>query len=932
MPESRPEIDAAPNHLINCERLQAVADCEQVEFVEFLELMRTRRGSCTAEPVLHPAGILERLCRLRDTRDELLAKYQLLEAVLENREEKLANLPYRTLIEVNTRHNAKTRAALGEKAGSDKDAKKGKSGKSQRSAKGGGTAPTSWVPLRLPDRETPAPTICGQQVSSFAQGVEMRILTGIDFPGHSLADIAKEVLEAVQIAVPRALEPTVGVRITYEQDWCSQGYTRGRLVRSIPLTAGGKQQIVVKSWTIHKERRQQNQSVQEDVSTEFVGDEKASLTVAKQTSATLNSGVNAKLSANLGVTIPVKKVPVKAGVDGGGGANASSTISHSVTETKERISQTTVKAASRFQKALSSTVETSEEAGIESTVTETIENPNECHTLNYHFFEVAERWQVSTRVSAIDAHILLPLPLPTFTKSFLLCHECLLRKHIACDTHLRGFEAAKRLLINEQLGEFMGSLGGEEFDAFSGQVLEELGKLLSIYFALSTAGLGIGGAAETEGNNHFSNAWGELEQEWNEFMEDPAGYVTGKGEEVVDALVEGAKNVGDAVGDAIGATTDFVGGIVGGFFGQARMQAQLPMGAPGFFQAQLSGPAGIGSYIYWQVLKIAAPEIDSALAGLAAAYNHVRSMPAGPARTRALFEAQKAFFASIGDVDAAFRKVDQALYFLMAGTALAGMAGAGLIAVLAAPLAAAGGGIALLATVVTALGAGAIGGLTALGASITAVLADQTGAVDIAPDDRGLKSAIQGLYGLFQQFGHAMNLPAPPQEGASPEVIAAYYRELEERKREQRDLAEASVELDRLVCYLQRNQLYFAQVVAAGMGEDRIRELLARYQIPPQAVEPRISGFVGARAAFRVLDLQWLSLSGVNFEATLADLDKAKTVTDAMPPFEIVLPTRGLVVEPALGVCDACDESTRKHNAVNADARPPSEATRSSPV
>jgi len=915
MPQSPSKKGATPNHLINCESLQPVLDCEQVEFVEFLELMRTPRGPCAAEPVVHPARLLERLCRLRHKRDELQAKYQLLEAVLEKREEKIAHYPFRSLIEMNTRHNANTRAALADKVlddkkASGKDKTKGKSHKNQRSSKASGATPATWTPLRLPERDTTASMLCGQSMPIMTQGVNARSVTGISFPGDTLIDIAKETLEAVQITLPLALEPTVGVRITYEQDWCSQGYTRGRLVRSIPLTAGGTQKIAIKSWSTRKERREQNQSVREDVSTEFVGDEKASLSVAKQTSATLNTGVNSNLSGNLGVTIPVKKIPIKAGAEAGAKANASSTISHSVTQTRERISQTTFKAASRFQKSLSSTVETSEEAGLEATVTETITNPNPCHTLNYHFFEVTERWQVSTRVASVDAHLLLPLPMPVFTKSFLLCHECLLRKHITCDAHHQGFEAARRLLINEHLGEFQGSLAGEEFDAFADQLLEELGKLLSIYQTLATAGLGIGGAVESDGSNHFSNAWDAAEEEWNNFWEDPLGYMTDKGNEVVGAISDGAEKVVGSTKDAIGATADFVGG----FLGQARMQAPVPMGAPGFFQAQQSDPAGIGSYIYWQVVRIAAPEIDSALAGLAAAYNHVRSMPAGPARTRALFEAQKAFFIAIGDVDAAFRKVDQALCYLIAGTALAGMVGVGLVAALMAPFAAAaGGGVMVLATLASALGAGVVTALTALGTSIAAVLADHTGAVDIAPDDRGLKSAIQGLYGLFQQFGHAINLPAPPREGSSPELVAAYYRELEERKREQRDLANDAVELDRLVCYLERNHLYFAQVLATQMGTDRVQALLERYQIPPQAVEPRISGFVGTRAAFRALDLQWLSLSGVDFEATIADLHKAKPVTDNMRPIEIVLPTRGLVVEPALGECDACDDDIKKH-------------------
>ena len=626
------------------------------------------------------------------------------------------------------------------------------------------------------------------------------------------------------------------------------------------------------------------------------------------------------------MTIPVKGVPVKVGAGGGAQSQTSGGVSTTITETEEDIKQSTVKSANALKKSVSSTVETAEETGLETTVTDTIVNPNKCHSLTYHFFEIQETFAVKTALEKIEPYLLIPLEPVEPTKAWLLCHECILKKHIPCESYYQGFEAAKKLLVNENLGLFMGTLQDEQIDQMVETILEAVRQVLRAYLSLANATLLPVGGTDESGNilediwNAIEDGGNALAEEWNRFTEDPVGYVEDKGEDLVDVLEEGASNLAETLESGFSSAVDTAGGVLGGLFGQA--QTALPSHVSG--QARSVAPGGIGSYIYWEVLKITAPEIEAALSGLNSAVAQIESMPAGPARTQALFSALQAFFSTIGDVNEAFAKVDTGLFYLMAGTTLAGVAGAGLLATLAgAAMLITGGGAAVAAIAAGAafLGIAATEALVGLGGAILAYLGDEAGVTDLAPDDQGLQSAIQGLYGLFQQMGQAVSLPAPPQDG-SPEAVAAYERALAEMKSERQESAQASVEYERLACHIREHRAFYLEVVARSLSEADIRRRLSEeFNIPPHVVEAKFSGFIGNRAALRVRDLEWLKLSGYDFQKTLEDLKKKNLFERKPEKLDITMPTLGVVVEPALGQCQACDDFIVQHRKMDLKAK-----------
>lgn len=876
------------DYLTDCERLKPKVYCDTLYLSQVFPLVRRKSPTCSYSPVTLPTRELGKLCQvIRDrkglhhrliafsaARDKGVREAGVPFAVLETEISRFvrqrdtgprksrkrstrpatdAEAPERTSLAL----DSKELAAIRERA-------------TKRTEKLGGSQAlllSSTPPLLVKPRPP------------------RRVHTG----GLSLLDRYRRLIADLPIPQPEEAKPSLGFEVLYSQEWCSKGYRRGRLVRSIPLTADGRKEIAIKSWTIRKERREANESVENDISTEIVGDEKWSHATTKQLSAELNQTVDANVKAS--GEVPVEGVTV--GVEGGAGSTTSGTVAGSITDTVERVHQATIKSTDSLKKKVSSSVETSEETGFETTVTETIVNPNKCNTLTYHFFEVTETYEITTGVHSISPVLLVALPSPTITAQWLLCHECLLKKYLPCESFYAGFEAAKTITSRELLGEFLGSLDSPEVQQASAATLDAVEAALAAYLALSNATIALtpveagGGNPLEEAWNDFQDGLGEIADQASDFAEDVGEFVDG----VVDASVEIVEEIGKAL-EAIGNV----------FFPQAQMASGATMA---FSVAHT--PGGVGSYIYWRVAEIAAPELGAALAGLEAAHERIAAMPEGPAKVNALAGALRAFFTTLGDVDEVFNKIQTGLSVVAAGLAATSFAGAaavvGLIAVT---------GVVTIPIALAILGAAGVLALGELVALVAGLLAGDEG-IDIVPDDEGLKAAIGALAGLQQQLGQAADLPAPPQSN-DPADTAAYQQELQEAKRRRRELAEAQVELDRLVCHIRENRSHYTQLYwSAVPSADLQRILQTDFDIPAHFVEPKIVGFSGVYAAFRVANVRWLKTSGIDVEAAMKELESSGLLQRARKSIDVTMPTRGMTVEPELGSCDACDDFVHFH-------------------
>lgn len=895
----------AKTSISNCEKLQTKIACDTVYLSQIVPLFRWKIPSCKYHPVTIPSYEFSKSCFLFRNPKDFISRVQPFQLSL-NKKAKDAEVSYHAIAAELVERSRKREQKQWRQEHRQRD-KQSRGGKIDSDARG----PEAYLSLLPPNDEQDA-IITGAVRRMTARPVAQPqvaivnplALMGPIAPGGKIQELPpsdenlfeyfRHLISKLPAKQPDEAKPTTGFELVYRQSWCSRGYRRGRLVRSIPLTADGRAEISIKSWAIRKDRREQNESIEHDISTEIIGDEKWSHAISKQLSTELNQTIDANLKAK--GEVPIEGVTV--GAEGNIGSTTTGKLSSSITDTEERIHQATVKSSDTLRKKTSSIVETAEETGFETTIKETIVNPNKCNTLTYHFYEVAELYSVTTKIAEVHPVLLVPLALPEVTPGWLLCHECLLRRHLPCETYYAGFAAAKAVLTRDQLGEFLGDLGSQQVQDTVDATLQAVEAVVTAYLTLSKATISLGTA--DAGN---SNA---VEQSWNDLWR----VVTDIGQAIEGAATGAANTIDDAVEDLLETGERLAQDIGQGLEEVARTfwPFQARMAGTGLLTRAMSfTPGGVGNYIWWHVARISAPELETALSGLAAAYEQVMAMPAGAARVSALGGALKTFFATLGDVDVVFSKIGIGLAVVAGALAVSTFGALAVVIAFVTAISAIPISAALLP-----LGAAAVLALGEFALAIIAILANNP-ELDILPNDVGLKVTIGVLYGSAQQLGQASDLPQPPKS-EDPAVLATYQQELLEAKQRRRELAEAQVELARLICHIKENISHYAQIYWLSLpAADLERQLQEVFRLPTHRIEARIVGFSGSRAAFRVRDATWLGNTGIDVAGTINELRDQGLLDATRQQTEIELPSRGLVVEPELGRCDGCDEFVRFH-------------------
>ncbi|SHM10030.1 hypothetical protein [Roseibium suaedae] len=689
------------------------------------------------------------------------------------------------------------------------------------------------------------------------------------------------------LSVSDAISPGLGVEVTYRQDWQVKGYGRGRLIRSIPLTADGRTEISIKTWETRKERRTENTSVENDISNEIIGDEKWSHAVSKQLSAQLNQSITASVGANGSIPLPGATIGANANTT----SQTSGSIQQIVTDTSEQVHQLTNKTSEALRKRFSSAVETAEESGLEAIERQVIVNPNKCNTLTYHFYEVSEQYEVTTKVEQVTPLLLLPLAYPVPDAAWLLCHECLLKKYLPCETYYAGFEAARLVLSRERLGEALGDLDDPVIKAQANAVLAAMQKIVSLYQKLANANVTVAANA--------ASATAPIEAAVDDLLKGLGDLGTAAAK-TVESGVDFAADAVEAAGKAVAE----VGAVIGE--GIEWITSLSPFVASGQVTTLATVPLGLGSAIWWRVARIAAPELEAALSQLAGSLDNLPSTD-GPAKVAAILEAATSFQTTLGDVNELFRRVEIGLGILAGILSVSVFAGA--VAVIALV-----GAVVTISNVVgvVLLGAAAVLAIGQFAVVIGSILAGDPG-VDLIPNDLGLRQAIGSLNGQTRQLAAAVAEPVAP-ETDDPALLAIFREEQIVAKQERRQLAEAGVELDRLLCHINENISHYAQITLSAIpSADLDRILQDDFAVPPGIVEPRIVGFSGHRAAFRLHSDNWIKLSGIDLIAALKASGLANLIKTTALKSDITMPSRGILVEPELGQCPASDAFVAFH-------------------
>lgn len=252
--------------------------------------------------------------------------------------------------------------------------------------------------------------------------------------------------------VPLAQDIELALILHYRQCWHPRGYLRGELLNSLSLAPGEELKVEFFSWDRHRIERERASDASRESSVTGSVTSRASLEVVNNVQFKIGVGADAKVGASLSLASLDLPVDVKGEV----GSNFQSELAGAVTTTSQSLNEATLTATNAVRASHKTRVVEVSEIGAETRSTRTIRNENRCHTINYDYFEILERWQVVLDI--VDADLVARVPLPdtgTIDAAWLLCNEWPLRHHLLDPIYEAGFEAARLLEAERRFRELV---------------------------------------------------------------------------------------------------------------------------------------------------------------------------------------------------------------------------------------------------------------------------------------------------------------------------------------------------------------------------------------------------------------------------------------------------------------------------------------------
>ncbi len=705
--------------------------------------------------------------------------------------------------------------------------------------------------------------------------------------------------------VGEALEnPSWAAGVLYEQKWTRTGLVRGRYLKSVPLGLDGQREVVIETWDRSTSRSETLDAIERSLSTEVSGEEKWSLaakkTLVRHTNSTIEPG--ASLTS---VSIPTGSLPVTLGGKLGITGSFSSDVKREAEKSTEFLSRTTRKAAESLKESRTTKVEHSREFGFESKSTETLSNPNKANTLMYDYYEVAEQYEVTTRPSAVDLYLLVPLPTEDVTYEWVLRHECVLRGLVPCDVFLAGFEAAKKLETRRRMlasapveeptddeAEHFHERRMQKLRESITRVLQKFAEIQGVVFAATP---GASGPVSIAGGGIYTPAPGVFS---------PVGSVEGF-EDVRSAY---AANKIKSLDDVISATRDARSDLRSAIrsLGQPLAASESAEGASsqpirmGQIQAQFS----IGDSVYIALVGIVSPTLLAALEDLSALFPDSNAVMS--ASEEQVLEAMAGFHERVGDLAWELGLVETATWAITLGPIALGVGG------------------------FPPLGALVIGPLVAL------VLVLEALGVDLIADGHGIEASMRKMSRRYESVGEPIPLspPAAPNEAAA---LAAQQRAQAER-REREAVAACEVEFERLRSHIAENFFFYMQAIWSKWTPDRIRGHLRSLEVEEGLVDLNFEGYIEGRAAMRVADYslldddaeeEWKKVRSdllgnppalLSDKATKGEIEEARSKL-VVSTEHLTLPTPGVIAEPAIGRCNGADAFIQTHRTLDLHAK-----------
>jgi len=176
---------------------------------------------------------------------------------------------------------------------------------------------------------------------------------------------------------------------------------------------------------------------------------------------------------------------------------------------------------------------------------------------------------------------------------------------------------------------------------------------------------------------------------------------------------------------------------------------------------------------------------------------------------------------------------------------------------------------------------------------------------NIVKDDAGLHDAVQAAQSFFNSTDKTPTgqITTPPAGTTTAAPVPALPTPTIADFISINDVADANVELDRLICHIQCNCDYYKQALWLSKGPDYRAQFLANARVS-QFVSNEVVGFFENYAAFPIVDPSFLKKI-LNVRQLLKSLldKKPKDISDL-----ITIPTSSTIMSAQLGECDLCEE------------------------
>ena len=191
-------------------------------------------------------------------------------------------------------------------------------------------------------------------------------------------------------------------------------------------------------------------------------------------------------------------------------------------------------------------------------------------------------------------------------------------------------------------------------------------------------------------------------------------------------------------------------------------------------------------------------------------------------------------------------------------------------------------------------------------------------------NDAGLTAALNAANAALQEVRNQPPLPVTPLPnagtGTTPAPAAGTdapsLNDLLDESFGLKALAEATVDLNRLICHVQDKLDYYLGLIFADEGPSEWTKLIASFPHLDGIVVPRLVTVDRGYAVFPFSARRQADFTDIN-KQLLAKV----TTASAAKSTSITMPTHGVVMEARLGQCSACEPFVEQHRALDLEMR-----------